>query len=112
MRLTLDRAGVVVAVGVLLAVPALRAQQAQTPADIVLINGTVLTVDRNDSEAQALAIRDGKIAAVGTTDAIKALAGASTEIIDLRGRAVTPGLIDSHVHFSAADALFTVDLGS
>ena len=110
MRLTLDRAGVVVAVGVLLAVPALRAQQAQTPADIVLINGTVLTVDRNDSAAQALAIRDGKIAAVGTTDAIKALAGASTEIIDLRGRAVTPGLIDSHVHFSAADALFTVDL--
>jgi predicted amidohydrolase YtcJ len=110
MRLTLDRAGVVVAFGVLLAVPALRAQQAQAPAEIVLINGTVLTVDRNDSAAQALAIRDGKIAAVGTTDAIKALAGASTEIIDLRGRAVTPGLIDSHVHFSAADALFTVDL--
>src|SRR5687768_308833 len=85
--------------------------QSQTPADTVLINGAVLTVDRTDSVAQAVAITGGKIAAVGTTAQIKAMAGASTDVIDLRGRAVTPGLIDSHVHFSAADALFTVDLG-
>jgi predicted amidohydrolase YtcJ len=85
--------------------------QAQAPADIVLINGAVLTVDRTDSVAQAVAIAGGKIAAVGSTAQIKAMAGGSTEVIDLRGRAVTPGLIDSHVHFSAADALFTVDLG-
>src|SRR5688572_29280018 len=86
--------------------------EAQGPADSVLINGAVLTVDRNDSVAQAVAITSGKIVAVGTTAEIKALAGPKTEVIDLGGRAVTPGLIDTHVHFSAADSLFTVDLGS
>ena len=85
--------------------------RSQTPVDTVLINGVVITVDRTDSVAQAVAITDGKITAVGTTAEIKAMAGANTEVIDLRGRAVTPGLIDSHVHFSAADSLFTVDLG-
>jgi predicted amidohydrolase YtcJ len=85
--------------------------RAQAPADMVLINGAVLTVDRTDSVAQAVAITGGRIAAVGTTAQIKAMAGPNTEVIDLRGRAVTPGLIDTHVHFSAAAALFTVDLG-
>lgn len=85
--------------------------RSQTPADTVLINGVVLTVDRTDSIAQAVAITGGRITAVGTTADIKAMAGTHTEVIDLRGRAVTPGLIDSHVHFSAADSLFTVDLG-
>jgi predicted amidohydrolase YtcJ len=85
--------------------------RAQSPADTVLINGAVLTVDRTDSVAQGVAITGGKISAVGTTAQIKAMAGPNTEVIDLRGRAVTPGLIDTHVHFSAADSLFTVDLG-
>jgi predicted amidohydrolase YtcJ len=86
---------------------------AQSPAraDVVLLNGRILTVDRHDTVAQAVAITAGKIAAVGTTAQIKAMAGDVTEIVDLRGRAVTPGLIDWHVHFSGADALFTVDLG-
>ena len=85
--------------------------EAQAPADTILINGAVLTVDRTDSVAQAVAITGGRIAAVGTTAQIKAMAGPKTEVIDLRGRAVTPGLIDTHVHFSAAASLFTVDLG-
>ena len=81
------------------------------PADLALINGTVITVDRDDSIAQAVAIAGGKIAAVGTNDHIKAHVGPATQVIDLGGRTVTPGLIDTHVHFSEADALFTVDLG-
>jgi hypothetical protein len=85
--------------------------RAQTPADLVLVNGAVLTVDRTDTVAQAVAISGGTITAVGTTAQIKAMAGPKTEVIDLRGRAVTPGLIDTHVHFSAAASLFTVDLG-
>ena len=84
--------------------------QAQAAADLVLINGTILTVDANDSIAQAVAIADGRIVAVGSSDAIKPRIGANTRVIDLRGRTATPGLIDSHVHFSMADAMFTVDL--
>src|SRR5688572_33341213 len=101
-----------IAAGIVVATVVARpASDAQTPADLVLLNGAVLTVDRNDSVAQAVAITGGRISAVGTTAQIKAMAGPKTEVIDLRGRAVTPGLIDTHVHFSAAASLFTVDLG-
>ena len=74
---------------------------ANTPfADRVLINGNILTVDAKDSVAEAVAIRDGRIMAVGTTTEIEALAGPGTDRIDLNGLTATPGLLDSHVHFS------------
>jgi len=70
------------------------------PPDLVLVNGTVLTVDANDRGAEAIAIRGDKIVAVGTSESIEALAGPTTRRIDLERRTVTPGLLDSHAHFS------------
>ncbi len=69
---------------------------------LVLINGKVITVDKGFSIQQAVAIRDEKILAVGTTAKIRALAGPTTKVIDLKGRTVIPGLIDSHMHFLRA----------
>jgi hypothetical protein len=70
------------------------------PADLVLVSGTVLTIDANDTVAEALAVRGGKIVAVGTTADIRRLAGERTTVIDLQGRTATPGLIDTHLHVS------------
>ena len=86
------------------------ATQSQTPADLILVNGKVITGDPRDAIAEAVAITGGRIVAVGTSADIKARGGAATQVIDLGGRAVTPGLIDTHVHFSEVDALFNVDL--
>jgi predicted amidohydrolase YtcJ len=84
----------------------------QTPADSVLLNGKVITVDANDRIAQALAVFRGKIVGVGSNGEMSAHIGPSTELIDLAGRAVTPGLLDAHVHFSnsGAQRLFVLDL--
>jgi hypothetical protein len=69
-------------------------------ADTVLLHGTVLTVDSSDTIAQALAIRGGRIVAVGTDEQIERHAGDKTRVIDLKGLTVTPGLIDSHCHLA------------
>jgi predicted amidohydrolase YtcJ len=67
-------------------------------ADLILSNGKIITVDERFTIAQAVAIRGDRIVAVGTNQEIARLAGADTRRIDLRGRAVTPGLIDNHMH--------------
>ena len=82
---------------------------AQT-ADTVLINGKVLTVDAQFSIREAVAIRDGKITAVGTTTDVRKLAGAQTRVIDLQGRTVIPGLIDSHLHAIRAALSFSTEV--
>ena len=74
--------------------------QTTPPADLVLYNGAVLTVDASDRVAEAVAVRGSRIVAVGTTQEVLRLAGPATRRIDLRGRAVTPGLMDAHGHFS------------
>ena len=61
-------------------------------ADLLLINGRVLTMDAHDSVTQAIAVRDGKIVAVGSTAEVAPLAGAATRVIDLDGRTALPGL--------------------
>jgi predicted amidohydrolase YtcJ len=82
-------------------------------AQLILFHGHVLTVDPEDSVAEALAIRDGKITAIGSDRDVLRLAGPATRRIDLRGRTATPGLIDSHAHIAAAgvNELYHVDLG-
>jgi len=87
--------------------------QAPATAQLVLIHGRILTVDAADSTAQALAIRDGKIIAIGDDRDILRLAGPATRRIDLRGRTATPGLIDSHAHIADAgvEELYHVSLG-
>ncbi len=67
-------------------------------ADLVLRGGRIFTADAAGTWARALAVRNGRLAAVGTDAAAMALAGPSTRVIDLRGRTVTPGFGDSHVH--------------
>ena len=77
------------------------AQQPQ-PADLILHNGIIFTVDNKKSIAPALAIRDGKFVVVGSNHAALKLKGPETQVIDLRGRFVTPGFNDNHVHFASA----------
>ena len=75
--------------------------QAQSPGpapDLVLHGGKVVTVDARFSIAQAVAVRGDRIVAVGSDDAVRALAGPATRQIDLRGRTVIPGLMDGHLH--------------
>ena len=70
-------------------------------ADMILKSGKVFTVDAGNSIAQAVAVKDGLLQAVGSDEAIGALAGPQTQIIDLVGRAASPGFIDPHIHFRA-----------
>jgi predicted amidohydrolase YtcJ len=79
------------------------------PADIVLVNGKVITLDAKSSIANALAIRGGNIMAVGTSDAIRKLAGSKTQVVDLDGKTVILGLIDSHVHAIRAALTFGIE---
>jgi predicted amidohydrolase YtcJ len=68
------------------------------PADLILRNAVIATLDPLQPEAQAVAIRDGKIEAVGSNAAIAHYIGASTKVMDLRGAFVTPGFIEGHGH--------------
>ncbi len=81
-------------------------------ADLALVNGHVITVDADGTEAEAVAVRGGKILAVGTDAEIEALVAPATERIDLQGLTVTPSLIDAHAHFAmgALNRLYQVDL--
>jgi predicted amidohydrolase YtcJ len=79
-------------------------------ADTILVNGKILTVDRQFSTREALAIRDGNITSVGGNAEIRKQAGARTRVIDLQGRTVIPGFIDSHIHGIRAGQTFTTEV--
>jgi len=88
------------------------AVRAAPPPELILFHGRILTVDAQDSIAAGVAIRDGKIVALGTDREILRLAGPTTRRIDLHGRTATPGLIDSHAHIAdgGVGELYHVDL--
>ena len=84
----------------------LEAQQPSVPSEvlaypnIIAYNGKVLTVDDAFTTTQALAVRDGKFLAVGSNQRIRAMAGPNTRQIDLQGKSVVPGFIDTHNHYN------------
>jgi predicted amidohydrolase YtcJ len=71
-------------------------------ADLILHNGRVVTVDAKFSIREAIAVRDGRITEVGRSRDVLKLKGARTEVVDLQGRMVLPGLMDSHTHPTGA----------
>ena len=75
-------------------------QPKQESADTILTNGNVYTVDESKPSAQALAIKDGIIKAVGTNEEIEKWKGENTQVIDLEGQFTMPGFIEGHGHFS------------
>jgi predicted amidohydrolase YtcJ len=99
MNALLNRGAIVASMIVLAACSKERAAPGDA-ATLVLRNGVVVTVDSAKPEAQAIAVRGSTILAVGTDAEIEKFIGDSTEVIDLKGRMVMPGFIDSHVHYT------------
>ncbi|UCF39601.1 MAG: amidohydrolase [Gemmatimonadota bacterium] len=92
----------------LIVAPALRAQQ---PADLIVTNARIYTVDENRPLGEAMAVRDGRIVFVGSARGAETYAGSRTERLDLDGKTVIPGMVDAHVHLMGlGTALRTVDL--
>ena len=82
-------------------------------ADVIYTNATIWTGNPDAPAAEALAVTDGRIHAIGTDADIRALAGSATDIVDLGGAFVVPGFIDNHTHFlSGGMTLASVDLRS
>ncbi|MFI0350125.1 amidohydrolase [Actinomadura sp. 9N407] len=84
------------------------------PADLVLVNGKVLTLDRHFRVAAAVAIKNGVIVHVGPSASVRHLIGAGTDVVDLKGRTAMPGVNDSHLHavsWGLSRPPFSLDVG-
>jgi predicted amidohydrolase YtcJ len=79
-------------------------------ADTILFNGKILTVDKDFSVQQAVAIGNGRIVATGTSAAMKKLGGDKAKLVDLGGRTVIPGLTDGHIHGIRAALTFGTEV--
>src|SRR5579863_5928118 len=80
---------------------AARAQQASPSADIIFVDGTILTMDQSQPRAEAVALRGETIVAVGKRNDVFAHSGPNTRLVSLEGHALLPGFIDPHVHTSS-----------
>ena len=98
----------IAALALLSAAPAAAQQQ---PADLILTNARIYTVDENRPLAEAMAVREGRILFVGSNRGALTLRGSSTRVLDLDGRTVIPGMIDAHAHlYGLGTSLQIVDL--
>jgi predicted amidohydrolase YtcJ len=97
MAAVLSRAAIVVGL-IVAGADVLLVQEPARPADLVIVNARVVTVDARFSTARALAIRDGRFIVVGSDADVKRHVGPTTRVIEGRGRTVIPGIIDTHVH--------------
>jgi len=79
-------------------------------ADLIVTNAKIVTLDSASTVAQALAVREGRIATVGANDMVEALAGPTTRRLDAGGRTVIPGLIDSHIHAVRAGLTYATEV--
>ena len=101
--------GSIVAAGSVALVPGLAAcTNTSQEETTVFTGGTILTVDSNFSQAEALAIRGNKILAVGTDAEVRAAAGEGAKVVDLKGKTLLPGFIDPHTHVVAGSVVDSV----
>jgi len=80
------------------------------PADIILTQGKIISADAQDKIYQAMAVRDGKIIALGKSKKMQAWKGSQTQVINLKGKVVIPGLIDSHMHAIRAALSYSTEV--
>ena len=88
----------VVTLSVMACSPAEHGPDVADAADSIYTNGTIITVDADESIAEAVAVKDGKILAVGSAEVVMATRGENTQVVDLEGKTMTPGFIDAHGH--------------
>ncbi len=81
-------------------------------ADLILRGGRIYTLDGRMATADAMAVKDGRIQAVGDWDELRGLAGAATRVVDLKGKTVVPGFIDCHNHARGEVLLYDVLVGN
>ncbi|MCW3111243.1 MAG: Amidohydrolase 3 [Segetibacter sp.] len=93
---------------VLLFLPGLKAQQ--QPASLIIYNGNIVTLDDAKATAQAIAIENDKIVAVGTNDDILKLKNSTSKVVDAKGRTIIPGLFDSHLHVIRGGRFYNTEL--
>jgi predicted amidohydrolase YtcJ len=80
------------------------------PAELVLRNGKIITVDKDFSIKEAVAIKNGRFVVVGADNDVRRWVGPTTRVVDLAGRTVIPGLIDSHIHATVAGLSWDAEL--